>query len=76
MCSCVCINSYCLLGDYVYGRILLLKFYLLRCTYTVNVVFVKLFVQCSELNLCQKMAPFKIIKNSLFSSSTSNYFIP
>ena len=46
----ICINSYCLLGDYVYDRILCLRFCLLKCM--VNVVSVKLFVQRSEFNLC------------------------
>ena len=42
------------LGDYVYGRILFLRFCLLNCPQ--NVVFVKLFVQCSEFDLCWRMA--------------------
>ena len=29
-CVCICRNSYCLLGDYVYGRILYLRFSLLK----------------------------------------------
>ena len=57
MCMCgdvvvynTCINAYCLQGDYFYGRILYLRFCLLKYINKFSVVFVKLFVQHSEFN--------------------------
>ena len=51
-CVCICINSYCLLGDCVYVKILKASFVEMY----VNMVFVKLFVQRSEFNVLENGA--------------------
>ena len=55
MCVGVCIKSYSLLGDYIYGRILKVLFVEMH----VNVAFVKLVVQLSEFNWCWRIALYK-----------------
>ena len=45
------IYRYCLLDDYAYGRIYILKVLYVEM-YAANVVFVKLCVQRSEFNSC------------------------
>ena len=49
-------NNYCLLCDYVYGRILYLRQFV---EMYVTIVFVKLFVQRSEFNSYYRMALYK-----------------
>ena len=50
-------DNYCLLCDYVYGRILYLRQFV---EMHVTVVFVKLFVQRNEFNSYYRMALYKI----------------
>ena len=53
----ICMDNYCLLCDYVYGRILYLRQFV---EMYVTVVFVKLFVQRNEFNSYYRMALYKI----------------
>ena len=55
---CVCINS-CLLGDYVYGRILYPRFCLLKIY--ANVLFIKLFVDRMSITHVTKWHFIRII---------------
>ena len=55
MCVGVCIKSYSLLGDYIYGRILKNTVFEMH----VNMAFVKLVVQLSEFNWCWRIALYK-----------------
>lgn len=53
----ICMDNYCLLYDYIYGRILYLRQFV---EMYVTVVFVMLFVHRSEFNSYYKMALYKI----------------